>query len=81
MTATIGFERLPRPLAALLGETAPNLVAEANDLDALALYSEPALEAVREHAAEQRRIPHESARGAAASCRPGPDRERTKGAR
>jgi uncharacterized protein Yka (UPF0111/DUF47 family) len=76
MTATLGLERLPRPIAALLQEGAANLLTVANELDALVHGDVSALGAIVRSEDNGDRIVHDLIAAAGESWRIGPDRAR-----
>jgi uncharacterized protein Yka (UPF0111/DUF47 family) len=74
MTATLGLERLPRPIATLLDEAAANLLAVASELDALVHGDASSLDAIARGEDNGDRIVHDLIAAAGDSRRIGPDR-------
>jgi uncharacterized protein Yka (UPF0111/DUF47 family) len=74
MTATLGLERLPRPMATLLDEGAANLATIANELDALVHGDSSALKSIARSEDNGDRIVHDLLAAAGDSRRIGPDR-------
>ncbi|MGH2947523.1 MAG: hypothetical protein ACRDPC_14935 [Solirubrobacteraceae bacterium] len=74
MTAAVGLDRLPRPVALLLGEAAGNLLAVSNRLDELLAGDRAALEAIVRGEGEGDRIVHDLVAVVGASRRDGPRR-------
>ena len=79
MTATLGLERLPRPIATLLDEGAANLLTIANELDALVHGDASAMDAIARSEDNGDRIVHDLIRVTGDSWRIGPDRTRLIG--
>jgi hypothetical protein len=76
MRPAVALERPPRRIAALLDETAANLLAAANAIDGLSTPAAGELEALARCAAEQRRIGRDLRLHVRRSWRAGPDRAR-----
>ena len=76
MTATLGLERLPRPIATLLAEAATNLLLLASQFDALVHGDPSALDAIVRSEEAGDRIVHDFIAAASHSQRVGPDRAR-----
>ena len=74
MTAAVGLDRLPRPVALLLGEAAGNLLAVSNRLDELLAGDGGALDAIVRGEGEGDRIVHDLLAVVGASRRDGPRR-------
>jgi hypothetical protein len=77
MTPTVGLERLPRATGALLDEASANLLAIANELDALLTHgSHDTLTAIVLREEDGDRITHDLIHAARTNHRVGPDRSR-----
>ena len=76
MTATLGFERLTRPIATLLAEAAANLISIANQLGALVDGDSSALDAIVRSEGTGDRIVHDLIATTSHNRRVGPDRAR-----
>ena len=74
MTVAVGLDRLPRPVARLLGEAAGNLLAVSNRLDELLAGDRAALDAIVRGEGEGDRIVHDLLAVVGASKRDGPGR-------
>lgn len=76
MTATLGLDRLPQPVATLLEEAAANLLAIANELDALVQGDSSSLDEITRIEDTGDRIVHDLIAVVGHSRRLGPDRTR-----
>jgi uncharacterized protein Yka (UPF0111/DUF47 family) len=74
MTAMVGLDRLPRPITALLGEAAGNLITASNRLDELLAGDGAAFDAITAAETEGDRIVHDLVAAVRTSRRDGPRR-------